>query len=112
MSLTSVTAMPASLNARAEPPVDKRVTPLSCNALPSSISPVLSDTDKSARLIAVVDDIIVSPYDSIWPYNMAALRLYFMMRPIFHKVRRLSTLMASFIAPILCAFHKRPSCGN
>ena len=50
-SLTSITSTPASRRVLAEPPVDRIATPCAASALPSSTSPVLSDTEISARSI-------------------------------------------------------------
>ena len=50
-SLTSITSTPASRKVLAEPPVDRIATPCAASALPSSTSPVLSDTEISARSI-------------------------------------------------------------
>src|SRR5690606_6510641 len=47
--LTSVTSSPASRRARAVPPVDSNCTPRAARARPSSINPLLSETESSAR---------------------------------------------------------------
>src|SRR3546814_13906619 len=47
---TSFTASPASRSALAVPPVDSSSTPCRASACPSATSPVLSDTESSARV--------------------------------------------------------------
>ena len=48
-SLTSVTSRPASRSVRAVPPVEMSCTPSAASPRARSTSPVLSDTDSSAR---------------------------------------------------------------
>src|SRR5262249_44215037 len=54
-SATSRTATPACLSARAVPPVDRISTPIPARPRASSTSPVLSDTERRARRIWLIE---------------------------------------------------------